>query len=193
VEENNMKSLRLAVLALVSLTVSIPAPADPPPWAPAHGWRKKHDPNYVGYTGKKWNHDYGILQGRCNSAAVGAVLGGVVGGVVGSKVSNDRNRPVAIVVGAALGTLIGSNVGAQFDNGDRGCMGHALELAGENETVAWSNPATGVVYQLTPTRNFTDASRPCRGFTTLVSQGRRKSMVMGVACRSGNGEWSVRS
>jgi len=61
-----MKRGSLAVIALVSLTfVPVPAPADPPPWAPAHGWRKKNDPNYVGYTGKKWDKDYGIIEGRC--------------------------------------------------------------------------------------------------------------------------------
>src|SRR5881628_3091802 len=95
-----MKRGSLAVIALVSLTfVHVPAPADPPPWAPAHGWRKKNDPNYVGYTGKKWDKDYGIIEGRCNSAAVGAVLGGAVGGVVGSRAANKEDRPVAIVVG----------------------------------------------------------------------------------------------
>ena len=69
-------STRLAFVALLSLgLLPVPSPADPPPWAPAHGWRKKNDPNYVGYTGKKWDKDFGIIEGRCNIAAVGAVLG----------------------------------------------------------------------------------------------------------------------
>src|SRR2546423_12392784 len=96
-------STRLAFVALLSLgLLPLPPPADPPPWAPAHGWRKKNDPDYVGYTGKKWQKDYGIIEGHCNTQAVGAVLGGVVGGVVGSRVGKDENRPVAIVVGTVI-------------------------------------------------------------------------------------------
>jgi surface antigen len=189
-----MKRASLAVIALVSLTfVPVPAPADPPPWAPAHGWRKKNDPNYVGYTGKKWDKDYGIIEGRCNSAAVGAVLGGAVGGVVGSRVADKQDRPVAIVVGTVLGAVIGAKIGQKIDEGDRGCWGHALELAGERKTVVWTNQATGVNYRLTPTRNFQDGKRPCREFTTLVSVGNRKDTVKGVACRRGGGEWEIRS
>src|SRR5438477_2820331 len=112
-------STRLAFVALLSLgLLPVPSPADPPPWAPAHGWRKKNDPNYVGYTGKQWTQDYGVLDGRCNSDKVGAVLGGVVGGAVGSQVVKGENRPVAIVVGTVLGAVIGSKIGAEVDNGD---------------------------------------------------------------------------
>jgi len=189
-----MKPSNVAVVALLSLIfVPTPSPADPPPWAPAHGWRKKNDPNYIGYTGKKWDQDYGVLEGTCNTAAVGAVLGGAVGGVVGSRVSNQRNRPVAVVVGTVLGAVIGAKIGAKIDDGDRGCMGHALELAGEQKTVAWTNEATGVNYRLTPTRNFKDGNSPCREFTTLVFTGKKKDAVNGIACRGGNGEWTIRS
>src|SRR6266516_5415422 len=101
-----MTRLSAAIAAFLMLSfVPVPAPADPPPWAPAHGWRKKNDPNYVGYTGKKWDKDYGVIEGRCNSAAVGAVLGGAVGGVVGSRAANKEDRPVAIVVGTVLGAV----------------------------------------------------------------------------------------
>src|SRR5438045_3685546 len=125
---------QVALAAFIALSfVPVPSPADPPPWAPAHGWRKKNDPNYVGYTGKQWPKDYGILDGRCNTAAVGAVLGGVVGGAIGSQVGSGDNRPVAMVVGTVLGAVIGSKIGADIDNGDRGCMGHAFELAAEQK------------------------------------------------------------
>ena len=82
-----MKTTPLAIVALVSLALlPIPSPAEPPPHAKAHGWRKKNDPNYVGYTGKKWTKDYGIVEGHCNTDQIGAVLGAVVGGAVGSRV-----------------------------------------------------------------------------------------------------------
>src|SRR6266699_3821540 len=109
------KTLSRAALLAVLASIAMPVPADPPPWAPAHGWRKKNDPNYVGYTGKKWEKDYGVLEGHCNTQAVGAVLGGVVGGVVGSRVAKDENRPVAILVGGVLGAVIGSKIGRAID------------------------------------------------------------------------------
>ena len=187
-------STRLAFVVLLSLGfLPVPSPADPPPWAPAHGWRKKNDPNYVGYTGKKWDKDYGVIDGRCNNAAVGAVLGGVVGGALGSRVSSKEERPVAILVGGVLGAVIGAKLGQKIDESDRGCWGHALELAGEKKTVVWTNQATGVSYRLTPTRNFQEGGLPCREFSTRVSAGSRRDTVKGVACRQGEGEWEIRS
>jgi len=189
-----MKIPTLAVLALVSLALlPVPSPAEPPPHAKAHGWRKKNDPNYLGYTGKKWERDYGVIDGRCNTKAVAAVVGGVIGGVVGSKVGEGDTRPVAILLGAAIGAVIGAKIGQDMDNADRACMGHALELAGEKKTVVWKNEATGVSYRLTPTRNLGDERNPCREFTTVVSSGKKKDSVKGVACRRGNGDWELRS
>src|SRR5919106_6251442 len=154
-----MKVTHLALLALVSLSlVAAPAPAQPPDHAKAHGWRKKNDPNYVGYTGKKWEKDYGIAEGKCNTAAVGAVVGGVVGGAVGSRAEKE-NRPVAMVLGTAIGAVIGAKIGEKIDQSDRACMGHSLELAGVKKTVVWTNSATGVTYRLTPTRDFKQADQ----------------------------------
>ena len=73
-----------ATLAAAALAVVLPVNVygDPPPWAPAHGWRKKNDPYYTGYSGRRWDKDYGIVQGQCNREAVGAAVGGVVAGAV---------------------------------------------------------------------------------------------------------------
>ena len=188
-----MKITTFCVVALVGLaTVPVPSPAEPPPHAKAHGWRKKNDPNYVGYNGKKWEKDYGIVEGRCNSAAVGAVLGGVTGAVIGSRVSDRQDRPVAMVLGTAIGAVLGAKIGQTIDASDRGCMGHALELAGDGRTVAWSNDATGVSYRLTPARGHRINGVPCREFTTDVSAGARKDVMKGVACRRADGAWELR-
>src|SRR2546430_15626909 len=97
-------STRLAFVVLLSLgLLPVPSPADPPPWAPAHGWRKKNDPNYVGYTGKKWEKDYGVLEGHCNNQAVGAVLGGVVGGAGGTPAGKKEELAGAELLGGAAG------------------------------------------------------------------------------------------
>jgi surface antigen len=208
-----MSGLRVSLLAVVLLTtLPVPAPADPPPWAPAHGWRKKNDPNYVGYTGNKWPQDYGVLDGSCDVARVGTVVGGVVGGVIGSEVAKDSpHRQVAILVGTVVGAVIGHRIGQEIDNSDRGCMGHALELTAELKPVRWTNPRTGVSYILTPTRNFSDRQNPCREFTTTAAAGGQRdgskgkgwskkgkaaqgeeATFKGVACRRANGEWVIR-
>jgi surface antigen len=177
-----------AFLAFLALTMlPVPAPADPPPWAPAHGWRKKHDPNYVGYTGKKWEKDYGVVEGTCNTQEIGAVLGAVVGGAIGSQHGNDSNRPVAILVGGVLGAVIGAKIGRTIDDADRACIGHALELAGERTTVRWKSSA-GLQYELTPMQNGASRSNPCREFVARVSNGRATEDVKGAACRRANGE-----
>ena len=44
--------------SVLALTLPANTYGDPPPWAPAHGWRKKNDPYYTGYTGKKWDKHY---------------------------------------------------------------------------------------------------------------------------------------
>jgi surface antigen len=187
-----MKPMTVAFVALLcGLLVAVPSPAAPPDHAKAHGWRKKNDPNYVGYTGKKWEKDYGVTEGKCNSAAVGAVLGGAAGAVVGSR-ADKEDRPVAIILGTAIGAVIGAKIGQSIDQSDRGCMGHSLELAGVKKTVVWTNSATGVTYRLTPTRDFTEGSQACREFTTELATGKgkkKKDKVSGVACRRGNGDW----
>jgi surface antigen len=187
-----MKTRQLVLVALVSLAlVPVPSPAEPPPHAKAHGWRKKNDPNYVGYTGKKWEKDYGVTEGKCNTAAVGAVLGGAVGGAIGSR-ADQEDRPVAIVLGTAIGAVIGAKIGKSIDEADRACMGHSLELAGRKDSVQWTNSATGVTYRVTPTRNFVDGKEHCREFTTELSggsKGGKKDKVTGVACRGAKGAW----
>ena len=178
-----------AFLAFLAVTMlPIPAPADPPPWAPAHGWRKKNDPNYVGYTGKRWEKDYGVVEGTCHTQEIGAVLGAAVGGAIGSQHGNDSNRPVAILVGGVLGAVIGAKIGRTLEDTDRACMGHALELADEHSSVRWKNSA-GVQYELTPTRNVGDKAHPCREFVTRVLTDSTRDAVKGAACRGANGEW----
>lgn len=186
-----MKAAHAALIALVSaVLIPVPSPAAPPDHAKAHGWRKKNDPNYVGYTGKKWEKDYGVVEGKCNTDAVGAVVGGVIGAAVGSRADRE-DRPVAILVGTAIGAVIGSKIGQAIDERDRACMGHSLELAGRKDTVQWTNAKTGVTYRLTPTRNFQEGKDHCREFTTELSggKGRKKEQVTGVACRARNAEW----
>jgi surface antigen len=184
---------RFAAL-LVAALLFVPPPvsfADPPPWAPAHGWRKKHDPYYVGYTGKRWEDDYGVYEGRCNREAVGAVIGGVVGGVIGSEIGKREDRAVATVLGAVIGAVIGARIGRDMDEADRACIGHSLEITADNRAVSWINSDTGVSYRVTPVRGFKMNGRACREFTTRITAERRTETVPGKACRRDDGSWAM--
>jgi surface antigen len=193
-------SVNLAVRrACCALIVAIPcaALADPPDWAPAHGWRKKNDPTYAGYRGRAWDSDYGVQSGTCDRGRVGQVLGGVLGGVaggvIGAQVAKEKEpeqRNVAIVVGTVIGAALGSEIGRRMDKTDRSCVGHSLELASSGQSVKWTNPNTRVTYQLTPLpdNGRSDGCRPFRLVahgTFGLSEGRT------LACTDGSGVWKL--
>ena len=186
------RMLTAAALVAGALATALPVNTwgDPPPWAPAKGWRKKNDPYYTGYTGKKWDKDYGIINGRCNREAVGAVLGGIAGGAVGSQVGRGENRQVAIVIGTIAGAVIGAQIGRDMDDADRACMGHALELAGDKKRVTWQG-AGKRAYLLTPVRSFERNGVNCREFDLAVTEGGKRRTSRTKACPGGNGTWRI--
>jgi surface antigen len=176
--------------AILMLALPCLALATPPSWAPAHGWRKKNDPAYAGYSGRSWNDDYGVQSGHCNREDVGAVLGGITGGAVGAEIGRDGSRAVAIVVGTVIGAAIGAEIGRRMDKTDRSCAGHALELARDGQSVTWMNAATGVTWQLTPVDQAVSVDG-CRKFRLIatgkfgLSEGRTR------ACPGDDGTWDL--
>jgi surface antigen len=188
------RSLRVVLIG-GAFALALPAIvcATPPSHAPAHGWRKKHDPDYVGYTGKKWEQDYGVVSGRCDYEAVGAVVGGVVGGAVGAKVAKDENRPVAILVGSMIGAVVGARVGRSLEDADRACIAHSLELVKDNQKVVWTNPKSGASYLLTPHAGYENNGQTCRSFDLRVDLGGKSQTSKGKACQSAGGTWQIGS
>ena len=189
---NRLMRTTLAAALSVALAVpALPVMADPPAHAPAHGWRKKHDPGYHGYrghSGREWDRDYGVLQGRCSADAVGAVIGGVIGGAVGSQVGEGDGRRIATVLGTVIGAVIGAKVARDITDLDRACIGHALELSGDRHRVVWDNPKTRLHYELVPVRSFRDGGRTCREFDLIVDGARDRRS----ACGAGGGQWRMR-
>lgn len=188
-------SLSMAAIIAAALSIGVmPAPAygQPPPHAKAHGWRKKNDPTYPGYTGHVWQTDYGIVTtGRCNTDAVLTAVGGVVGGVIGAEVSrgsSDSDRAIAIIVGSAIGAVIGNRVGRELDRTDQACIGHALEVGADGRPVVWTNPHSGVAYQVVPLRG--DGSQ-CRNFKLDASRAGRVESTTRRACRGNDGLWKL--
>lgn len=185
---------KTTLLALLTCTFIIPASppvyADPPSWAPAHGWRKKQDPYYQGYSGTHWERDYGIINGKCNREAIGTVLGGAVGGAIGSSIGKDSNRGAAIILGTVLGAVIGNRIGKSMDDADRACIGHALELAADRRTVTWTG-AEGISYMVTPLNSFDNGGQKCREYR-LRMNGRGISEDRNErACLVREGQWEV--
>jgi len=187
------RTRRVLARLLLVLLIALPciALAAPPSWAPAHGWRKKNDPAYAGYSGRQWDRDYGVSLGRCDRAEVGAVLGGVAGGALGAAAAEDSQRAVAIVVGTVVGAAIGAEIGRRMDQADRSCVGHALELAQPGQTVTWRNHNTGIAYQLTPMKDASASDEGCRKFRLIATGGFGLSEGRTVACPSTDGTWSL--
>jgi surface antigen len=187
-----LKQTFLALVTAAAVAAATAALADPPAHAPAHGWRKKNDPYYVGYSGKQWERDYDISAGHCDREAIGAVIGGVAGGAIGSRVGGEENRAVATIVGAIAGAFIGARIGRELDEADRGCFGHALEIGKPGGRVTWANSASGVSYVLIPGEPTKVGGKPCRTFVLSASRNGKQEKRRGTACQAGPGSWDIR-
>jgi surface antigen len=203
-------ALVIVPVALLALVASI-ALADPPGWAPAHGYRDKHNDNdhdrddkhgkhrgeresyYVGYSGIEYERDFDIPSGRCDREKVGAVLGGVAGGVVGNQIGNRDNRVFATILGATVGALIGAKIGRDMDDRDRGCVGHALELGTDGHGVRWTNRESGVRFVMIPLGAPRGGAQICRNFRLTSTRGSIVDTRDGRACQVRPGAWELGS
>ena len=175
--------------------------ADPPPWAPAHGYRHKHKGHHDEDEDRDEDHHehhekyvvpYSIDRGTCNRELLGQVLGGAAGAVVGSTVGKGTGKTAAIVGGAIIGVIIGGSIGRRMDEVDQNCVGQILEHAEDRKRIEWSDPNTGVRYLITPTQTFKNADgRYCRKFSTDAFYGDETHRTYGTACRQPNGAWAV--
>jgi surface antigen len=183
-------NLKPVCVAILGLWLAIPpALATPPPWAPAHGWRAKNDPFYVGYAGRQWSDDYGVIEGRCNTDKVLAVAGAVAGGAIGNRVASPEGRAIATVIGAIVGGVVGDAIGRRIDENDRACVGQALELARVGQRVRWTNPKTGQSYTVRPREDLADG---CRRFELASGDRSAGGPVLLTGCASKDGEWRLR-
>jgi surface antigen len=184
----NARIANIALAAIVAVSLAVETMAKPPPWAPAHGYRAKHDPFYVGYAGHQWSRDYGILGGRCNTDEVLAVVGAVAGGAIAGSVAKPQDRAIATVLGAIIGGVLGAQIGDHLDERDRACIGHSLELARTGQSIRWTNPATGYGYQVKPVADLADG---CREFELVRTTGGRSKPARMRACTRGPGDWTL--
>jgi surface antigen len=202
---------RIAAAALcVALALpTLPAQADPPPWAPAHGYRAKHDnDHHHKHKKKKHKHDhddddhdhvyyvpYGIDRGSCDrglvsSEVIGGVLGGAVGGVAGSQIGKGRGNTAATIGGTIIGVLVGASVGRSMDEVDQNCVGRVLEHAPDRRRIQWASDS-GHEYDVTPLRTFQTNGMYCREYQTAATVGGRVQQAYGTACRQPDGAWKI--
>lgn len=159
----------------------------PPPWAPAHGYRKKRRGTYYVY-----DAPYGIYQRTCWREQLGQALGAVAGGVAGYQVGSGHGKAVAVVGGTIIGAMIGGQVGRSMDAVDQNCIGQVLEHAPPSQSIVWQNPQSSGQYRVTPQQPYQDQSgRYCREYQTTAMIGGQAQQVYGRACRQPDGSWQV--
>ena len=181
------------VMAVFAATAVVPpALADPPPWAPAHGYRAKKGKKFKNYRHALPPSAFGIDLGQCNRDQLGGALGAAAGALVGSRVGKGGGKTAAIVGGAILGALVGGSLGRAMDQVDQNCVGQALERAEDGQTIVWNNPQTGARYQLTPTKIYKDTrNRYCREYITKGTIDGKEQQLYGKACRQPDGSWEL--
>src|SRR5512137_2196606 len=80
---------RIALAAAIAGALAVPAvaPAQTGGDAASQGWRRTTEPYFLGAGDRKWLKDYGVVSGRCNRQAVGAVVNAPP---TGSEVARDE-------------------------------------------------------------------------------------------------------
>lgn len=185
------RRIRTGLLGLaLALTLAAPVPvsADPPPWAPAHGWRAKQKgkqaKQHRGYVAP-----FGIGEGTCRRELLGSVLGGVAGAAAGTQIGKGGGRLVAVAGGTILGIIVGGALGRAMDRQDLNCVGQVLEHAADRQQVAWTAPEGA--YAVQPVSTFRSAGAYCREYVTRATIGGREQTVHGTACRQPDGAWRL--
>ncbi len=198
------------LFAAASLPVS-PALADPPPWAPAHGWRDKHDRDDDHWRERRHHrHDedddddyrapapavvampYGLDQRVCNRDLIGAAIGGVTGGLIGSNIGKGKGRTITTIGGVLTGLFVGGAIGRNMDQLDQACAGQVLEHVPDRQSIVWQGQDPNNAYWVTPTRSYEAGNgRYCREYTSDAVVAGRKQQTYGTACRQPDGSWEI--
>ncbi|MGN6500389.1 MAG: glycine zipper 2TM domain-containing protein [Tsuneonella sp.] len=130
-----MKKTLLAIAAAaLTLPLAAPAAADPPPWAPAHGWREKHRYDDRGYRQQRydsryyysdgryrqprritrndyvWRGDDGRYYCRRGNGTTGLIIGAGAGALAGRAIDNRGDRTLGTVLGGVIGGLLGREI-----------------------------------------------------------------------------------
>jgi uncharacterized protein YcfJ len=139
--------MRKTILGIIAATLTlsaVPAAADPPSWAPAHGRRAHAEHNYYDRVSDRrdyrerriyddrgryyeprrvrrgdavWRGNDGRYYCRRDNGTTGLIIGAAGGAIVGREVDNRGDRTVGTILGAAIGGLLGREI----DRGNARC------------------------------------------------------------------------
>lgn len=164
----------------------------PPPWAPAHGYRRHQRGGYRGAAQTAYVPPFDLDMGSCNRELLGSLLGAAAGGLAGSQIGDGQGQLAAVAGGTLLGYLIGGNIGRAMDEVDQNCVGQVLEHAGDGQQIVWNNPQTGAQYEVVPTRTVQGSDgRYCREYTATAVVSGSNQQTYGQACRQPDGSWQI--
>ena len=111
-----MKKTFLALAAASLALPAVPAAADPPSWAPAHGWRAHHRHAYAqryyttGNGIRYWRGNDGRYYCHRSNGATGLIVGAAGGALLGRAIDTRGERTTGTVLGAAIGGLLGRQI-----------------------------------------------------------------------------------
>lgn len=115
-----MKKAMLAIAIGAAALPAAPALADPPPWAPAHGYRAKH--GHVAYRTtdngiRYWQGNDGRYYCRRSNGTTGLLIGAAAGALAGRAIDRHGDRATGTIIGGVAGALIGREI----DRGSARC------------------------------------------------------------------------
>ncbi len=196
-----------ALTALIGLAfLTPPVAADPPPWAPAHGYRAKKGHGAYKHKNKKWRKQEsraayvlppGLRNGRCrpdlfDPRVVGGVIGAAAGGYAGSKFGKGDGKLAATALGTLVGAVIGHAVGDRLAQAENTCFSQTFEHVPDRETIVWNDARRGAQYEVTPQKTIKTASGEyCREYTAKATVGGKPVDTYGTACRQPDGSWKL--
>ncbi|HSQ96998.1 MAG TPA: glycine zipper 2TM domain-containing protein [Croceibacterium sp.] len=110
-----MKKTFLALAAASLALPAVPAAADPPSWAPAHGWRAHRHAYAEHYytTGngiRYWRGNDGRYYCHRSNGTTGLIVGAAGGALLGRAIDTHGERTTGTVLGAAIGGLLGRQI-----------------------------------------------------------------------------------
>ncbi len=172
-----------ATLTLFTISVSLPAQADPLLWEPVQPYENQYQSNdYIGDS----------LNGF-DKRVMSQLLGAAIGGLIGSKIGDGKGQMAATAAGTLIGYMLAGKLMDYMDNSDRQRTYQTLESVQNNHTVAWQNPDTLADYAVTPMKTYKLDDQNCREYITRATIDDHSEEITGTACRQANGNWQIQS
>ena len=126
-----MKRMLMALATAALLIPAAPAAADPPPWAPAHGFHDRGhrghatydrygryiEPRPISRGDRVWRGDDGRYYCRRSNGTTGLIIGAAGGALIGRGIDTRGERTTGTILGAAAGALLGREI----DRGNARC------------------------------------------------------------------------